>query len=97
MRVVAGVRATQLAVRLALAAVAQGSLELQTAVRQRLTQAGAGAVLGMILIQAVFLVVQALQAWSSLETAEQPLHSQVHLQLQWLAVTLYIRSLATVQ
>jgi hypothetical protein len=35
--------------------------------------------------------------WSSLETAEQPLHSQVHLQLQWLAVTLYIHSLATVQ
>jgi hypothetical protein len=65
MRVVAGVRATQLAVRLALAAVARGSLELQTAVRQRLTQAGAAAVLGMILIQAVFLVVQALQAWLS--------------------------------
>jgi hypothetical protein len=62
MRAVAGVRATQLAVRLALAAAARGSLEPQTAVRQRLTQAGAAAVLGMMLIQAVFLAVQAVAA-----------------------------------
>jgi hypothetical protein len=48
-------------------------------------------------VRAVEMARLAVQAWLSLETAERRLHSQVHLQLQWLAVTLYIHSLATVQ
>ena len=43
------------------------------------------------------LAVLAAQEWSLQETVEQQLHSQAPQQLQWLVVTLYIHSLATVQ
>jgi hypothetical protein len=89
--------AIQLAARLELAAVGLGSREPQTVVRQRLTRAVAAVGLEMMLIQVVFLAVQAVPAWLSFVAAEQRLPTQAPQQLQWLVVTTYIHSLATDQ
>jgi hypothetical protein len=97
--VVVAVQTDKLLGQVGLAVAVMGQMHLQPLVLREL-QIVAVVVVGVVLVAPLHLTVlaeRAAQAWSLLETAEQPHLSQVPLQLQWLVVTLYIRSLATVQ